>query len=110
MCFPGDAVVKSLPANAGDAETRVRSLGWEDPLEEEMATHSGILAWKSHGQRSLAGYSPWGCKESDSTEHARSQCVYVNPSLPVFLSPPLLLVTLSHFICFTFLTLFLFFK
>ena len=35
-----------------------------------MATHSSILAWKIHGQRRLAGFSPWGCKESDMTEHA----------------------------------------
>ena len=34
-------------------ETRVQSLGWEDPLEEEMATHSSILAWKIHDKRSL---------------------------------------------------------
>ena len=34
-----------------------------------MATHSSILAWRIHGQRSLAGYSPWGRKESDMTEH-----------------------------------------
>ena len=56
---------------------QVRSLGWEDPLEEEMATHSSILAWRiprteepgeSHGQRSLAGSHPWGRKESDLTE------------------------------------------
>ena len=33
----------------------VQSLGWEDPLENRMATHSGILAWRVHGQRSLAG-------------------------------------------------------
>ena len=44
------------------------SLGQEDPLEEEMATHSSILAWRFHGQRSLAGYDPWGRKESDVTE------------------------------------------
>ena len=51
-------------------ETWVRSLGQEDPLGKEMANHSRILAWKkSHGQRSLAGYSPWGCKESDTSEH-----------------------------------------
>ena len=41
-------------------ETWVRSLGWEDPLEEEMATHSSALAWRSHGEGSLGGYSPWG--------------------------------------------------
>ena len=49
-------------------ETQVQSLGWEDPLEEGMATHSNILAWRIHGQWSLAGYSPWGHKESDTTE------------------------------------------
>ena len=41
------AVVKNPPAHAGDTRTRVQSLGWEDPLQEEMATHSSILAWKS---------------------------------------------------------------
>ena len=45
-------------------ETRVRSLGWEDPLEKGVATHSSILAWREfHGL-----YSPWGSKESDITE------------------------------------------
>jgi len=37
-------------------------LGWEDLLEKEMATYSSIFHGKFHGQRSLAGYSPWGCK------------------------------------------------
>ena len=37
-------------------------------LEKEMAIHSSILAGESHGQRSLAGYSPRGRKESDTTE------------------------------------------
>ena len=46
----------------------VQSLGREDPLEEEMATHSSILAGKSHGQRSLAGFSPGGHKVSDTTK------------------------------------------
>ena len=39
-------MVKNPPANAGDIETRVQSLGWEDPLEEEIATHSSILSWR----------------------------------------------------------------
>ena len=43
-------------------ETWIQSLGWEDPLEEDMTTPSSILPWESHGQRSLAGYSPWGWK------------------------------------------------
>ena len=38
-------------------ETLAQSPCWEDPLEEGMASHSSILAWKAHGQRSLAGYS-----------------------------------------------------
>ena len=49
-------------------ETWVQSLGWEDTLEQGMATHSSILAWRIHEQRSLMGYSPWGRKESDTTE------------------------------------------
>ena len=57
--------VKNLPAMQ---ETWVRSLGWEDPLEEGIATHSSILAGKSQGQRSLVGFSPWGHKELDTTE------------------------------------------
>ena len=41
--FPGDSVVKNLPAMQ---ETQVQSLSWEDPLAEDMATHSSILAWR----------------------------------------------------------------
>ena len=44
--FPGGSVVKNLPAVQEKQEMRVRSLGWEDPLEEEMATYSSILAWR----------------------------------------------------------------
>ena len=43
MGFPGGSVVKNLPAVQ---ETWVQSLGWEDPLKKEMATHSSILAWE----------------------------------------------------------------
>ena len=54
-------------------ETRVQSLGWEDPLQKEMATHSSILAsGKLHGQGSLMGYSPWGCKELNMTKYAHT--------------------------------------
>ena len=58
-------MVKNQPAIR---DTQVRSLGWEVPLDKGMATHSGILAWKSHGQKSLAGYSSWSHKELDMTE------------------------------------------
>ena len=48
-------------------ETQVQSLGGEDTVEKEMATHSSIRAWKIDGQRSLEGYSPWGYKVSEMT-------------------------------------------
>ena len=71
MGFPGDSAVKNLPANAGDVlNTQVPSLDRENPLEKEMATHSSILDGKFHGQKSLVGYSPWGCKESGTTKAA----------------------------------------
>ena len=44
--FPGGAVVKNLPANAGNPRYALRSQGQEDPPEQEMATHSSILAWE----------------------------------------------------------------
>ena len=58
-------MVKCLPTMQ---ETRVQPLGKEDLLEKEMATHSSILPGKPRGGRSLVGYSPWGHKESDTTE------------------------------------------
>ena len=61
-------MVNSLPANAGDIRGVVLILGGEDPLEEGMTTHSNILAGESRGQWSLVRYSPWGGKESDTTE------------------------------------------
>ena len=67
--FLGGSAVKNLPAMQETQETQVRSLGWKDPLEKGITTHSSILAGKFHGQRSLADYSPQGCKELDMTEH-----------------------------------------
>ena len=59
-------MVKNLPAMQ---ETWVRSLGWEDPLEKGMTTHSSILAWRiTWTEESLAGYSLWDHKESDITK------------------------------------------
>ena len=65
--FPMSQVVKNQPEMQ---TTWVRSLGWEDTLEEEMTTYSCILAGESQEQMSLAGYSPLGPKELDTTEHA----------------------------------------
>ena len=49
-------------------ETCVRSMGWEDPLEESMAAHSSILAWKIPWTEEPGGLQSMGCKESDTTE------------------------------------------
>ena len=57
--------VKNLPAMQ---ETRVQSLGREDPLEKEMQSTPVLLPGEFHGQRSLVGYCSWGHKESDTTE------------------------------------------
>ena len=65
LCFPGGSAIKNLPPVQ---EMWVQSLGREDPLEKEMAAHSSILSEKSHGQRGLAGYSPWGCKELNTAK------------------------------------------
>ena len=46
------------------------SLGWEDPLEKGMATHSSIFAWKIPWTEEPGGYNPWGCRELDMTEYA----------------------------------------
>ena len=60
-------MVKDPPAMQ---ETQVQSLGWEDPLKKGMATTPTpvFLSGEFSGQRSLVGYSSWGCKESDVTE------------------------------------------
>ena len=61
--------VRNLPAMQKMQEMWVLFLGRKDPLEEGMATHSCILAWRMPWtEESPAGYSPKGCKESDMTE------------------------------------------
>ena len=49
-------------------ETQVQYLSWKVPLEKGMTTTPVFLPGESHGQRSLTGYNPWGCKELDMTE------------------------------------------
>ena len=56
-------LVMNVPAMQ---ETRVPSLGKENPLEKEMAIHSVFLSGEFYGQRSLVGYSPWDRKELDN--------------------------------------------
>ena len=62
--FPGGSVVKNPPAKQ---ETQVWSLGQEDPLEKEMATHSSILAWEVTWIEEPGGLQSMGHKESDTT-------------------------------------------
>ena len=63
MDFPSGSVVKNLPAMQETLETWVQSLGQEDSLEKEMATHSSILAWRIPWTEVPGGY-----KESNMTE------------------------------------------
>ena len=57
--------VKNVPVAQ---EPRVRFLDWKDPQIRKWQPTAVFLPGDSHGQRSLVGYSPWGCKESDTTE------------------------------------------
>ena len=76
-------LVKHLPAMQ---ETWVRSLGQEDPLEKEMATHSSILAWRIPWTEKLGGLQSTGHKESDMTErlhfHFHFQVAHLVKNLP----------------------------
>ena len=63
--FPGGSGGKKSACNA---VTQVQSLGWEDPLEEEMATHSRIPAWETPWTAEPGGLQSWGRKESDTSE------------------------------------------
>ena len=56
-------------------KTQVQSLGQEDPLEEDVAARSSILAWKIPWTEDLVEYSPWGCKELDITKQL-STCLF----------------------------------
>ena len=71
--FPDGSVLKNLPANAGDARDKIdvslQSLSGEDPLEQEMATHSSILACKIPWAEEPGKLCPWNCKELNMTEH-----------------------------------------
>ena len=65
-------VAQKVKASTYNGDTQVRSLGREDPLEKEMATHTSVLAWRIPGtlptRGSLVGCRLWGLTESDTTE------------------------------------------
>ena len=67
-------VIKNLPANAGDIRHAVRSLGWEDALEEGTATHSSILAWRIPMGREAWRATVHSITESDMTQMTRHLC------------------------------------
>ena len=66
--FPDGSVVKNLPAKAGDIRDRFDPWVGKVPWRRAWQPTPVFLPRESHGQRSLVGYSPWGCKESDTTE------------------------------------------
>ena len=68
---------------------QVRSLGQEDPLEEDIATTQLFLPGESHGQRSLEGFSPQGHKELDTTEVTQCTRTHTNTHSSLYLQHPL---------------------
>ena len=62
-------VVKNVPANAGDIRDVCSIPGLGRSLDKGMATHSSILAWRIPWTEEPVDYNPWGCKESEATEH-----------------------------------------
>ena len=67
-------MAKKLPAVS---ETGVQSLGWEDPLEEEMATHPSILAWRIPQTEEAGGLQSMGSQESDTTKRLKRLIKYI---------------------------------
>ena len=82
--FVVSQVVNNLPATW---ETWVRSLGWEDLLEEGTATHTSILAWKIPMDRGTC-QGPWGRKELDMTEQLRTAHITLYWNYPIMCSSP----------------------
>ena len=68
LCFVESLLAQMVSNLPPMQETMVWSLGLEDPLEKGMAPTPGFWPGESHGQKSLAGYSPWGRRESDTAE------------------------------------------
>ena len=80
--FPGGSAVKNLPAMQETQETQVRSRGWEDPLEESMATHSSTLAWRSPWTEEPGGLQSMGSQrvryDWRDWEHIDTLAIYLS--------------------------------
>ena len=84
MGFPGDPAVRNSPTVQ---ETQVQSLGWEGPLENEMAAHTSALVWGTPWTEEPGGLQPRGARKSQArlrnqTTTTSQECVYVNLNLP----------------------------
>ena len=71
--FPGGSVVRNLPAMQ---ETRFQSLGWEDPLEKEVATHSSIFAWRIPWTEEPGELQFMGSQKAEHDLATKQQTVY----------------------------------
>ena len=82
-------MVKNPPANAGDTEMWIRSLGWEAPLEEGMATHCSVLAWRIPWTEKPGGLQSMGLQrtEHNSSDLAHTQALSLAPFLSKIFSP-----------------------
>ena len=81
--------MKNPATNAGDVGDEFNPWVGKIPWRREWLPTSVFLPGESYGQRSLVGYSLWGCKELDTNERlTHAQCVRVNPGFPIYPSAP----------------------
>ena len=83
MAFHGGSVIKNLPADAGDTGSGRIFLGQKDPLKKEVETHFFFFPAKSHGQRSLVGYSSQHHKRVVYNLETKQQQQHI--SIPIYL-------------------------
>ena len=92
VCVYGPSRVAQMVKNPPAMwEAWAQSLGWEDPLEEGMVTHSSILTWRIPWTEEPGGLQPsgsWRVRHDWVTKHSTAQCVYVNPKLLIYLPHP----------------------
>ena len=100
MGFPGDSVVKNLPANARDAREASLIPEWGRYLEEEMATHSSILAWKVPWSEEPGDPQYTGSQGPDTTEHTHAMSLGFVLSCYFFFFLPSFLSFLPSFLLF----------